>query len=293
MQRWKPLLPHASVQHLYDDFRLQIAQDCASKISVTRYSRRLVFSTLAFLSARDKGRMQAAGDEVDVVSTGTSVAGPAHKDAVEEEQDAGDQDSECQEQDAGDQGSEPQCQEQDAGDQDVEAVPAFRGGVYVLANRDNSRTYVGCAGVSFFHRLRQHNREITGGAAATSCSRTWFHALLVTGFADRLQALSFEWYVKKYKWFPPGSWNNVNRRDRLAQHRRKVELLQAKFGASKFPNLVLHDVGPASAHLSSGCACFDCVARGHSPLMRRRIVPTRKPRTTTSGEGQCVKCAAQ
>jgi predicted GIY-YIG superfamily endonuclease len=224
--------------------------------------------------------MQAAGEGVDAVSTGTSVAGPAHKDVVEEEQDEEDQDSESQgqDQDDWDQDSEPQGQ-----DHDAKEARTFRGGVYVLANRDNSRTYVGCAGVSFFHRLRQHNREITGGAAATSCSRTWFHALLVTGFADRLQALSFEWYVKKYKWFPPGAWNNVNRRDRLAKHRRKVKLLQAKFGTSKFPNLVLHDVGPASAHLSSGCACFDCVARGHSPSIRRRIIPTRKPRTTTSG----------
>jgi predicted GIY-YIG superfamily endonuclease len=227
------------------------------------------------MSGRDKGRMQ---NEMDVASTctvGTVAAAPT--DVVEEDDQAPENCAEpaarphCQD-------SEPQGQ-----DHDAEDARTFRGGVYVLANRDNSRTYVGCAGVSFFHRLRQHNREITGGAAATSCSRTWFHALLVTGFADRLQALSFEWYVKKYKWFPPGSWNNVNRRDRLAQHRRKVELLQAKFAASKFPNIVLHDVGPASAHLFSGCACFDCAARGHSPSMRRRIVPTRKPRTTTSG----------
>ena len=157
-------------------------------------------------------------------------------------------------------------------------TPAFLGGVYVLANRDNARTYVGCAGVSFRHRLRQHNREITGGAAATAGCRTWYHALLVTGFVGRIQALSFEWYVKKYKWFHQGAWDGVSRRDRMACHRRKVELLQQKFGGSKFPNLVVHDVAGASLDRPAGCACFDCECRGGGPhtARRRRIVPTCK-----------------
>jgi predicted GIY-YIG superfamily endonuclease len=144
------------------------------------------------------------------------------------------------------------------------------GGVYVLANRDNGRTYVGCAGVSFFHRLRQHNREITGGAKATAGSRTWYHALLVTGFADRHKALSFEWYVKRYKWFEPGAWHGVRRQDPIGRHRRKVELLLQKFGTDKFPGLVLHDVAPLSADVAAGCLCFDCAAAGARKMAKNK-----------------------
>jgi hypothetical protein len=181
----------------------------------------------------------------------------------------------------GDKGGQGRVHDDEGGRGEAEPqtrTPAFLGGVYVLANRDNARTYVGCAGVSFFHRLRQHNREIAGGAAATAGCRTWYHALLVTGFVGRIQALSFEWYVKKYKWFHRGAWDGVSRHDRLACHRRKVELLQQKFGGSKFPNLVLHDVAGASLHWAAGCACFDCECRGggQGTARRRRIVPMRK-----------------
>jgi putative endonuclease len=67
--------------------------------------------------------------------------------------------------------------------------------VYILCD-GRSRTYVG-ATVNLARRLRQHNREIMGGAKYT---RTWRNVYLlayVTGFTTWRQALSFEWYSKR------------------------------------------------------------------------------------------------
>ena len=47
-------------------------------------------------------------------------------------------------------------------------------------------------------RIRQHNREITGGARATS-GYTWRPLLFITGFTNRNELLSFEWHFKHVK----------------------------------------------------------------------------------------------
>ena len=70
--------------------------------------------------------------------------------------------------------------------------------VYVLANSDNNRTYVGCTN-NASRRLRQHNQEIKGGAKATKCSRTWQYMIQMQGFETKSDALSFEWHCKRKK----------------------------------------------------------------------------------------------
>lgn len=159
-------------------------------------------------------------------------------------------------------------------DSDVCCPESFHGGVYILANRDNRRTYVGCAGISFYHRLRQHNREIAGGARATAGSKTWYHRFLITGFRDRCHALSFEWYVKKYRWFPKGSWTRQQRANPIARKRRQLELLLAKFGTSRFPNLTVHDI--------KNPPCYDCLNKGRRTALPgqrlRKITPNSKPK---------------
>ena len=70
--------------------------------------------------------------------------------------------------------------------------------VYVLANLDNNRTYVGCTN-NPDRRIRQHNQVIQGGAKATKCSRTWRYMVQVRGFTTRSDALSFEWHCKRKK----------------------------------------------------------------------------------------------
>jgi len=72
--------------------------------------------------------------------------------------------------------------------------------VYLLECSDKS-TYVG-ATVDVDHRLRQHNKEIKGGAVATtkkiSMGHTWKRALYVRGFPTWSAALQFEWAFKYY-----------------------------------------------------------------------------------------------
>lgn len=70
--------------------------------------------------------------------------------------------------------------------------------VYLLVSSDDA-TYVG-ATVDLNHRLRQHNKEIKGGAHATSAKvgkgHTWTRACHVAGFPDWPAALQFEWRWK-------------------------------------------------------------------------------------------------
>ena len=70
--------------------------------------------------------------------------------------------------------------------------------VYLLVSTDNA-TYVG-ATIDLDRRLRQHNKEIKGGAHATSMKvmkgETWRRHCHVAGFPDWTAALQFEWRWK-------------------------------------------------------------------------------------------------
>ena len=70
--------------------------------------------------------------------------------------------------------------------------------VYLLLCTDNS-TYVG-ATVNLERRLRQHNKEIKGGAVATGrkveMGKSWQRVCYVSGFPDWQAALQFEWKFK-------------------------------------------------------------------------------------------------
>jgi predicted GIY-YIG superfamily endonuclease len=68
--------------------------------------------------------------------------------------------------------------------------------VCYLLVADGGRTYIG-ATVNPERRLRQHNREITGGARATA-GRVWERVCYVRGFVDNHAALQFEWRWKYY-----------------------------------------------------------------------------------------------
>lgn len=70
----------------------------------------------------------------------------------------------------------------------------------LLATPFRDATYVG-ATVDLDRRLRQHNKEIKGGATATSIKvikgNTWIRAAHVQGFPDWQAALQFEWRWKQ------------------------------------------------------------------------------------------------
>lgn len=57
------------------------------------------------------------------------------------------------------------------------------------------KTYVGIT-PDLDRRLRQHNGELAGGAAATH-GRAWRRVCHVTGFPDHKAALQFEWRWKQ------------------------------------------------------------------------------------------------
>jgi len=71
--------------------------------------------------------------------------------------------------------------------------------VYLLLSTDNC-TYIG-ATIDLNHRLRQHNKEIKGGARATSIKvvkgEVWKRVIHIEGFPDWKAALQFEWRWKK------------------------------------------------------------------------------------------------
>ena len=70
----------------------------------------------------------------------------------------------------------------------------------LLATPLRDATYVG-ATVDLDRRLRQHNKEIKGGAHATGAKvakgAVWIRAAHVTGFPDWQAALQFEWRWKQ------------------------------------------------------------------------------------------------
>jgi structure-specific endonuclease subunit SLX1 len=71
--------------------------------------------------------------------------------------------------------------------------------VYLLVSTSGA-TYVG-ATVDVNRRLRQHNKEISGGACATGIKvakgETWRRHCYVAGFPDWTAALQFEWRWKQ------------------------------------------------------------------------------------------------
>lgn len=65
---------------------------------------------------------------------------------------------------------------------------------------DNNKTYIG-ATINIEHRIRQHNKEISGGAKATSIQvsqgYTWKYACYITNIPEWRTALQIEWKWKQ------------------------------------------------------------------------------------------------
>lgn len=86
--------------------------------------------------------------------------------------------------------------------------------VYLLVST-NGNTYVG-ATVDLERRLRQHNKEIKGGAHATGIKvlqgESWIRAAHVSGFPNWQAALQFEWRWKQISRKYPSKMNPLERR---------------------------------------------------------------------------------
>ena len=84
-----------------------------------------------------------------------------------------------------------------------------------MLHATNNATYVG-ATVDLERRLRQHNKEIKGGAHATGIKvakgEVWERACHVVGFPDWKTALQFEWRWKQISRKLPASLFPLQRR---------------------------------------------------------------------------------
>jgi structure-specific endonuclease subunit SLX1 len=86
--------------------------------------------------------------------------------------------------------------------------------VYLLVCSDSS-TYIG-ATVNLDRRLRQHNKEITGGAKRTTSKvnkgKIWTRVCHVSAFPDWVATLQFEWRWKQLSRKYPASLLPLDRR---------------------------------------------------------------------------------
>jgi structure-specific endonuclease subunit SLX1 len=120
--------------------------------------------------------------------------------------------------------------------------------VYLLLSSDNA-TYVG-ATVDLDRRLRQHNKEIKGGAHATSAKvekgEQWIRAAHVKGFPDWQAALQFEWRWKQISRKLPAKMFPLERRMLALNMLLKLERPTTKAKAYSewlvAPEVVLEDI---------------------------------------------------
>jgi predicted GIY-YIG superfamily endonuclease len=119
--------------------------------------------------------------------------------------------------------------------------------VYILLSTDNS-TYIG-ATIDLDRRLRQHNKEIKGGAIATgakvSNGQIWVRVAHITGFPDWQAALQFEWRLKQLSRRISLSVNPLHRRMIALKQLLKLERPTSKAKAytewTELPKVVLED----------------------------------------------------
>jgi len=102
--------------------------------------------------------------------------------------------------------------------------------VYLLVST-NGNTYIG-ATIDLNRRLRQHNKEIKGGALRTgmkvSQGETWVRAAHVSGFPDWQAALQFEWRWKQISRKLPISMVPLERRMLALKHLLELPQSTAK-----------------------------------------------------------------
>ena len=124
----------------------------------------------------------------------------------------------------------------DSEEQDEPNKPSF---VYLLESTNKS-TYVG-ATVDLTKRLRQHNKEIKGGAVATSIKaqkgEQWTRICHVAGFPSWNAALQFEWRWKQLSRKLPANMRPLERRIKALQQLLALDRPTSKaIPYSEWPN---------------------------------------------------------
>lgn len=96
--------------------------------------------------------------------------------------------------------------------------------VYFIESTNGS-TYIG-ATVNLDKRIRQHNKEIKGGAKATSIKveqgEVWKYICYVDNFPNYNEALKFEWRWKQISRLIQKSNNLINPREKRLEALKKL-----------------------------------------------------------------------
>jgi len=96
--------------------------------------------------------------------------------------------------------------------------------VYFIESTNGS-TYIG-ATVNLDKRIRQHNKEIKGGAKATSIKveqgEVWKYICYVENFPNYNEALKFEWRWKQISRLIQKSNNLINPREKRLEALKKL-----------------------------------------------------------------------
>ena len=124
-------------------------------------------------------------------------------------------------------------------------TPCF---VYLLESFNKRATYIG-ATIDLDRRLRQHNKEIKGGAHATGIKvekgETWIRAAHVKNFPDWQAALQFEWRWKQISRKLPAKMCPLLRRlqalDMLLKLERSTSKAKAYIEWEIAPEVVVED----------------------------------------------------
>ena len=116
---------------------------------------------------------------------------------------------------------------------------------YMLSNNDG-KTYIGSTN-NFKRRIRQHNKEITGGARYTSIFMTpdgWKPVIIINGFKTHSNALSFEWRMKRYK-------NSMGKLKRVCGLIKRIENLFEIIKSNKVTNncCPINDIGDLRCYI--------------------------------------------
>lgn len=80
----------------------------------------------------------------------------------------------------------------------VQAAKAAKSYCYILMSTNTSKTYNGYTN-RIDRRIRQHNKELVGGARATSSGGPWEYLVIITSDHPnftKIRALSLEWSIR-------------------------------------------------------------------------------------------------
>ena len=94
-------------------------------------------------------------------------------------------------------------------------------GILSSTESRKTKTYIGST-TNFTRRIRQHNREICGGARYTAGNQ-WKPAIILSGFASWPQTLRFEYIWKHIKLQNIYSRSGINRRIEILEYLLKKE----------------------------------------------------------------------